>query len=72
VSVQSLDGVVLAERAVFDGAQYGVELVQLQLAYVDIAEEIAGKRLELLAGLHQPLEHRVRVHLEHPGGGANA
>ena len=34
--------------------------------------EILGKGLELLRGLHPPLQHRVRVHLEHPGDRADA
>jgi hypothetical protein len=39
---------------------------------VHVAEKIAGKGLELLGGFYQPLQHGVRVDLEHPGGGANA
>src|SRR5262245_15763817 len=35
-------------------------------------EEMARKRLEVVGGLHQPPEHRIRVDLEDAGHAANA
>src|SRR5712691_6821528 len=63
---------MLAEFAVFDATQHGVQFVQLSLFDVHIAEERAGKRLELLCRFHEPLQHGVRVNLKHPGRGAYA
>jgi hypothetical protein len=71
-ALQALDGFGLAEFIVFDGTEDGVQLVQLQLAYVDVTQKILRKGLKLLGGFHQPLQHGVGVHLKHPGGGTNA
>jgi hypothetical protein len=35
-------------------------------------QEVVGKRPELVRGLDQPLQHRVRIDLEHPRGAADA
>src|SRR5262249_24764461 len=55
-----------------DVTQHSIQLVELQLIDVHVAEKIARKGLEVLGGFHQPLEHRVRVDLEHAGRGTDA
>src|SRR5262245_48079796 len=54
------------------GPEDGVELIHLELAYVDLTQEIVCKGLELIYGFTQPLQHRVGVDLEHPRCGPNA
>src|SRR2546428_6784546 len=69
---QTSDRLVLAEVTSLHGTEDGVKLVDLDLAYVDLTQEIACKGLELVHCFSQPLQHRIRVHLEHPRGGPNA
>ena len=40
---KALDGVVLTEFTVFDVTQHGIQLVQLQLVHVYIAEKVREK-----------------------------
>src|SRR5262249_41245324 len=48
------------------GAKQGKEFIQLHLRDPHVVQEILRKGLEMLRGLHQPLQHRTRVDLEHP------
>ena len=56
----------MTDLASLDGTEQGKEFIELELRDAYIVQEILGKGLEMLRGLHQPLQHRVRVHLEHP------
>src|SRR5215510_9637666 len=69
---QTSDRLVLAEVTSLHGPEDGVELVHLELAHVELTQEIMGKGLALLHGFSQPLQHRVGVDLKHPSRGANA
>ncbi len=66
------DGLRLADLACLHGTEQGKELIELHLGDAHVVQEILGKGLELLRGLHHPLQHRVRVHFEHPGDRADA
>src|SRR5687767_8618028 len=69
---QTSDRLVLAEVTSLHGPEDGVELIHLELAHVDLTQEIVCKGLELIHGFSQPLQHRVGVDLEHPRRGPNA
>jgi hypothetical protein len=71
-TLKAFDGVVFAELSVFDVTEHGIQLVQLSLAHVHVAENVARQRPELLCRFHQPVKDCVRVHLKHAGGGTNA
>jgi hypothetical protein len=71
-ALKALDGVVCPERAVFDGTEDGVQLVELHLVAMQITEDIPGQGSQLLRGCPQPPKHGVGGDLEHPGRGANA
>ena len=65
-TLQALDGVGLADLAVFDGAEQRKEFIQLHLPDPQVMQEVLRKGPQLLRRLHQPLQHRIGVHLEHP------
>ena len=71
-ALQALNGLVLAEVAVFDCPQHGVELIEVHLLDVHLAQEIGGKGPQVLRRFHQPVQDRLRVDLEHPRRGPNA
>ena len=52
-------------------AQHGVQLIELQLLDVQVAEEIRGKGSQLLGCFHQPLENRIGIHLADSARGPN-
>ena len=60
---QALDRLGLGDLAILERAEDGIEFVQLHLANLEIAQEIGRKRLELVPGLHQPVQDGVRVDL---------
>src|SRR5215470_15329547 len=62
---QALDSLGRADRAVLDRAEQGKELIELDLPHAHIVQEMTRKGPQLVGGLHQPLQHRVRVDLEH-------
>ncbi len=62
---------MITDLASLDGTEQGKEFIELDLRDVYIVQDILGKGLEMLRGLHQPLQHRVRVHLEHPRHGTD-
>ena len=57
---------------VLDGTEHGIQLIELDLLDVHLAQEVAGKGLQLLGCFHQPVQHRIGGDLEDPRGGANA
>src|SRR2546427_2105332 len=65
------DRLVLTEVTSLYGTEDGVELVHLELAHVDLTQEIACKGLELVCGFSQPLQHCVGVDLEHSRGASD-
>jgi hypothetical protein len=71
-TLQALEGFVCAALAMFDVTQHGIQLVELSLAPVPIAEQRGGTGLELLGSFPQPPQHGVRGHCEHTGGGPPA
>jgi hypothetical protein len=71
-TLNALDGVVFAEFTTFHVPQYGIQLVELPLAHVHLAQKGARKGTQRLRSLYQPVQHRVRIDLEHPRGGPHA
>ena len=71
-ALKALDRLIVADVAIIDAAQHGIELVKLPLAYVHITEKGAGKRPQQLGGVCQSVHDRVGVDLEHPGRGPHA
>jgi hypothetical protein len=71
-TLQALDGVGGADRAVLHGAEQGEDFVELHLPDAHVVPDVSRKRLELLGRFDQPLQHRIRVHLEHPRGAPDA
>src|SRR5215510_1564777 len=69
---QALDRPLLAYRAVLERTEHGIEFIELHLHEVQVVQEVRRKGLELLCRLHQPVQHRVRIDLEHPRGAADA
>ena len=67
-----LDRFGFADVAAFHRTEHGVELVELHLAKLEITQEISGKRLQLLCGLHQPLQDGIGIDLEDPRRAPNA
>src|SRR5262249_43986020 len=55
-----------------DGTEDGIQLIELQLLDVDLAEEIRGEGLELLSRFHQPVQDGIGGDLKDPRGGAKA
>src|SRR5712691_5988738 len=55
----------VSEFTLFDVTQHSIQLIQLHLSDMHSPEEVARKGSQLLGGLDEPLQHRVRVHLEH-------
>ena len=52
-------------------AEHGIQLIELDLLDVHLTQDVAGKSVQLLSGLHQPVQHGVGGHLKDPRGGAN-
>ena len=71
-ALQTLHRLVVADLAGFEVAQYGVQLVELQLLQVKITEKIRGKGPQLLGRFNQPLQHGVGVDFEDPSRGTDA
>src|SRR5215510_281511 len=69
---QALDRPLLAYRAVLERTEHGIEFIELHLREVQVVQEVLRKGLELLCRLHQPVQHRVRIDLEHPRRAADA
>src|SRR5215471_20352765 len=69
---QALDRPLLAQRAVRERTEHGIEFIELHLREVQVVQEVLRKGPQLLRRLHQPVQHRVWIDLEHPRGAANA
>src|SRR5215510_8911203 len=70
--LQAFDGVGRADVASLDRAEQGKHLIELDLRDAYVVQDISGKGLELLGRFDQPLQDRIRVHLEHPRGAPDA
>ena len=64
--LQALDGLGLTDLAVLDRTEQGKQLIELHLPDPHVVQDMSGKGLELLRGFDQPLQHGIRVDLEHP------
>ena len=62
---QAVDGLVLVAPPVLECTKDGIQLVALDLCEVEIVQEMTRKGTQLVGGLNEPLQHRVRVDLEH-------
>jgi len=71
-ALKALDGLLCTDLTIFDAAQHGIQLVEWQLAHVNVTQEIGGEGVELLRGFHQPVQDGVGIDLKHAGGGPNA
>jgi hypothetical protein len=69
---QALDRLGVADLASLDRAEQGKELIQLHLCDPHVMQEVARKGGGVVRHFHEPRQHRVRVHLKHPGHGTNA
>jgi hypothetical protein len=65
-AIQALDGLSLADRTVLDRTEQGKQLIELDLSDSYVVQEVLREGLQLLRRLHEPLQDRIRVHLEHP------
>jgi len=70
-ALQALQRLVLADRTGFEVAQHRVQLIELQLLDVYVAEEIRGKSPQLLRRFLQPVQHRIGLDLKDPARGPN-
>ena len=70
--LQALDGLSLADLAVLDRAEQGKQLIELDLLDAYVVQDVSRKGLELLRRVDQPLQHRMRLDLEHPCRAADA
>ena len=66
-----VDRRVFAHLPVLHGAEHGIQFIELDLLDMHLTQEVAGKGVQLLGGLHQPVQHGVGGHLKDPGSGAN-
>jgi hypothetical protein len=64
--LQTLDGLRLADLTVLDRTEQGEEFVQLHLLDAHVVQEVLGEGPQLRGRLHEPLQDRVGVDLEHP------
>src|SRR5262249_58726725 len=64
--LQARDSVSLADRPVLDGAEQGKQLIELDLSDLYVMQDVLRESAQLLRRLHEPLQDRIRVHLEHP------
>jgi hypothetical protein len=51
-TLQTLDGLGLVDLPVFDRAEQGKELIELDLPHAHIVQDVSGKGLELLCRFH--------------------
>ena len=71
-TLQALEGVVVTDRAGFEGTDHRVALIELPLRGVPGTEKRAHKGPERLGGGPQPRENGVGGHLAHAGRGTEA
>jgi hypothetical protein len=65
-TLQALDGVGRADFPVLDRAEQGKQLIELDLSDPYAMQEVLREGVQLLRRLHEPLQDRLRVHLEDP------
>jgi len=70
--LQPLDRLGLTNRAVLERTEQRKHLIELHLLDPHVMQEVLRKGPQLLRRFHQPLQHGVRVHLEHPRGTTDA
>jgi hypothetical protein len=70
--LQALDGLSLADLTGLDRAEQGEEFVQLHLLDAHVVQEVLREGPQLLGRVDQPLQHRIRIDLEHPCGAPDA
>src|SRR5262249_41582921 len=63
---QALDGLSLTDLAVLDRAEERKHLIQLHWPDPQVVQKVLREGPELLRHVDQPLQYRIRVHLEHP------
>jgi hypothetical protein len=71
-TLQALDGFGRTALAVPDGAEQRKQLIQLHLPDPQVMQKVLREGPELLRCFDQPLQHRLRVDLEHPRGAPDA
>ena len=64
--LQALDGLRLADLPVLDRAEQGEEFVELYLPDPHVVQEVLRESPQLLRRFDEPLQHRIRLDLEHP------
>src|SRR5215472_4420042 len=64
--LQAFNGLGRADLAGLHRAEERKHLIELHLVDADVVQEVLHEGPQLLGRLHQPLQHRVGVHLEHP------
>jgi hypothetical protein len=64
--LQTLDGLSRADLPLLNRAEQRKQLIELHLSDPYVMQEVLGEGAQLLRGLDEPLQHRIRVHLEHP------
>ncbi|HEY5868779.1 MAG TPA: hypothetical protein VI542_25000 [Candidatus Tectomicrobia bacterium] len=65
-TLQARDGLGLIDLPVFHGTEESTQLIKLHLVDPHVVQEVLHEGPQLLGRLHEPLQHRVGVHLEHP------
>jgi hypothetical protein len=70
--LQALDGVGLADLTVLDRAEQRKQLIKLHLLDPHVVQAVLGEGAQLLCGLDEPLQHGIRIDLEHPSGAPDA
>jgi len=69
---ETVDRLGFAHLPVLDGAEYRIQLIELYLLDVHLAQKVARKGAPLLDGLDQPVQHCIGIDLKHPRGGTHA
>ena len=69
---EAVERLGLTDFTRLDRAEQGKEFVQLHLRDADVVQDILGEGLEMVRHLDQPVQHRVRVDLDHPGNSPDA
>ena len=69
---QALDRLGLADLAGLHRAEQGKELIELDLRDAHVVQEILREGRGMVRHFDQPVQHRIGVHLKHPGYSADA
>ncbi len=71
-TLQPRDRLGLTDCAVLERTEQRKHLIELHLLDTHVMQEVLRKGPQLLRRFHQPLQHGVRVHFEHPSGTSDA